>query len=293
MARAPDSIIEKIDSTRVVENHIQDVLSLEEASSTRILEIYTDIRRKLRDRLELLPADRFEAQAIRGVLAQVEGAVLELSQKLKTELTGQVADVSRAGVSHVVDEIEAFDEKFIGAVQPINIDQVLVADSTKALKLIQYDSSIQTYGRSLIDRINRLLIDATISQTPYASVVQQVAGAAGFWAQEQWRAQRIVRTELHSIYDLARLQGLQEINTRVLPDLLKISVDPIDHRTGLDSIAVKNQIRPLDEPFRFQGRVVDPKTNESKYIEVKPFMNHPNRPNDRGVTAPYRKIWES
>lgn len=293
MATASDPFLAELDTMGVMESHLQSIYKLENAQSQRLLDIYRRVRQELRDRMDILASGTIEAQQVRMVLAQVELGIQELVRQIKGQLDAQVDEISIQGIRDVVQETQQYEEHFRGALVPIPIDAVLVADSTKALKLIQYESSLQTYGQMLIDSINRILVDATVARKPYLDVVRAVSGRGGFLDSEAWKAQRIVRTELHSIYDMARFDGLREIQRQTIPDLQKISIDPIDSRTGLDSIAVKGQIKDLGEPFRFKGEVVDPSNGKSKFIEVEPFMNHPNRPNDRGATAPYRKSWET
>ena len=293
MAKASDKFLEELDAIGIIESHIQSVLNLENREAKKLLRIYNRVRHELRDRLDTFQVDKFQAQQLRGVLAQVESAIVVLQKEIEGSITKAAFDAALQGVEHTVAEIMVFEKEFRGAVQEVRIDQVLVAESTRALKLLQYQSSIDRYGRDLIDRMNRILVDAVIIEKPYAEVVRQIAGSAGFMAREAYRSERIVRTELHSVYDLTRWEGLKTIQKEVIPDLKKISIDPLDHRTALDSIAVKGQIRKITEPFQFKGTVTDPRDGEPHYVEVKPFMNHPNRPNDRGVTAPYRKSWES
>ncbi len=294
MPQAPEVIIEKIDELGVIHAHNKEILSLEEAQAKKILAIYKRVRQDLRDRLDLLGASyagQMEAQHVRGILVQVESGILELKQLLQEEMSQVALDTALKGIAHTTSEIIALEKLFEGRVLQIDIQAALLAESTKALKLKQYQSSMDRYGADLVDRMNRILVDAVVMQLPYHQTVSRISGATGLMASEAYRVHRIVRTELHSIYDMSRLNTLQEIKKEQINDLEKISIDPLDSRTALDSIAVMGQIRPLNEPFRFKGQVTDPKTGESKFIEVKPFMNHPNRPNDRGSTAPYRKVW--
>lgn len=292
MAKADETVVDKIDATGVVESHLSKVLSLEEKSAARILKIYAELRNQLRDRLDSLPFGSLEAQHTRSIMAQVEGAILVLKKKLLMEIEAGAQELAFQGVMDTIVELKRFEHEFTGTTMEIDINSVLVADSTMALKLQQYQSSIDTYGQDVINRINNGIVQSIVMQTPYHAVVRQIAGKAGIMDFEAYRAERIARTELHSVYDLSRFMGLQKIQETTVPDLMKMSLDPLDHRTALDSIAVSNQIRQLDEPFSFRGQVKDPRNGKTSFINVKPFMTHPNRPNDRGATVPYRKAWE-
>lgn len=279
--KAPQAIIEQIDTLDLVKSQVEQALGLEEKAGEKIVRIFTKSRRELLDRLASATISDFQSYQIAGVLAQIQ-AVLSA---LKADMRGAVAEDAMAmatnGVSDSLDQVEAMDDIFLGATIPIDINQTLVAADTSNLLLDRFDNSFDEYGSSLVTRMHNALIQAVAQRKPYADIVREIAGINGFMAGEAWRAQRIVRTELHNVYDTAKLNSLFAARDEGgMSDLMKMSYDPIDHRTGEDSRLVAGQVRQLDKPFTY-------KLNGKLYS----FMNHPNRPNDRGMTMPYRKGW--
>lgn len=103
-----------------------------------------------------------------------------------------------------------------------------------------------------------------------------------FFLGEEWKLTRIVRTEMHGMYNYSKMNGMSELQEQRLPDLMKTLMHPLDKRTGKDSkaLAQENPIIPIDEPFKFKWNG-----------KTRTFMAPPDRPNDRAILVPYRESW--
>lgn len=280
MAGEDGDFFDQVDSLGVVESHINQVLKLEDSKGRELLSRYKDVRQELRDRLSATNANTFTAQQMRGVLAQVEGAIGALSSSLKGGMDDASRDLALKGVNDLVSEIEKFDKHFTGAVVPINLNAQVVALDTKNFLLSQYESSIDAYGEDLIRQITTNLTQAALMEMPYGTLIQRLDR---FMVGEEWKLQRIARTELHHIYNIGKLNGMTElIDTSVIPDLKKTLIHPMDARTGADSsyAATLNLVAAVDEPFRYRWR--------GKW---RVFMAPPDRPNDRAILVPFRPEW--
>lgn len=274
------SFFEDDSVAKLLDRNAKQLESLEESESERILRRYKEIRRALRDRLDTLRGDTFTAQQLRGVLVQVESAILEMSRSLKLEMSESAAEVSELSVNHLTKEIERFDEMFTGAVTPIGIDLSVIVTQTNNLLIDKHEASLDAYSSALRSQIAGSLSQAVIEKVSLAEVVKRLSS---FFIGEEWKLLRIARTELHGIYSTSKLLGMESVRDESLPDLMKALWHPIDNRTGEDSkdLARKDPVVPVDKPFvqRFGGR---------EYV----FMAPPNRPNDRAVLIPYRKAWD-
>jgi hypothetical protein len=271
-----------VDELGIVETHIQRVLKLEDAEAARILKSYNQVRNQLRDRLDRVSATSFTAQHLRGVLAQVQGAIEALNARLSDGITEGAEKAALLGVSDLLAEIKLFDSAlgFSGAVTPINLNAALLAKDTSQFLVTKYQTNLAAYGTGLMNQISNGLFAATIGEVSYGQVVSRIGR---FFAAEEWKLHRIVRTELHNIYNVGKLDGMNElVDNDVIPDLYKTLMHPMDARTGKDSeyAASKHLIAPVDKPFRYtwQGK-------------ERVFMAPPDRPNDRAILVPYRKEW--
>lgn len=275
----PD-FFQTVDAMGVVENHIQQVLKLEDSEQRIMLRQYSEIRRDLVDRLARARRGTFTDQHLRGVLAQVEGAIAAMNSHLQGAMIQGSKKAALQGVDHLVKEINVFEEKFTGAVTPINLNAALVANDTAQLLVTRYKTNLDAYGTDLMRQISNGLFSAAIGESNYDEVV----GAVGnFFNAEEWKLSRIIRTELHGIYNRGKLRGMQSLVESDQVDLMKTLIHPMDDRTGEDSIyaARKKLIVPISEPFEYKWKG-----------KLRSFMTPPDRPNDRAIMVPYSEDWE-
>lgn len=270
----------EVDALGIVEQHTKQVLALEDEKARKLLKRYKEVRQELRDRLDTMPGDKFSAQQLRGVLTQVEAAIEAMQVALLTGMRDVALESAMMGVEHQLEEIRVFDREFTGAVAPINIDVQLVASDSNNFLLNRYESSLDAYGQDLINSLTTTLSTEALAQSSFSSVVHRLGR---FFQGEEWKLFRIARTELHNVYNIAKMNGMLGVRDDVLPDLMKTLIHPMDSRTGEDSkiLARKNPIIPIDEPFKytFKGK-------------TRIFMAPPDRPNDRAILVPYRQAWD-
>lgn len=267
----------------VASEHIEAVTTLETKEAVRILKIYKRIRGDLRDRLDSIPSGTFSEQKLRGVLVQLDSALLTLGSELNTELGDMSEGISAEGVEDLIKEMKKFEKHFKGAVIPINLNAAVIASESKNLLVSKYESSMQSYNQLLRARIAAGLTESVVSQDNLSEVVSKINKTL---MGEEWKAQQIVRTELHNAYNLGKLKSMGELWNKgngTIGDLKKTLFHPMDKRTGEDSkrLAQRNPIVNIDQPFV--------ETSTGKKLE---YMAPPNRPNDRAILIPYRESWK-
>lgn len=273
------SFYEEADSLGIVEEHIQGALKLEGTEADKIVDAYSGVRERLQNRLARFPRDSFSAQHLRGVMAQVEGALAAMNEKLKGEMQSGAYEMALSGVEDLTDEMATFDEAFLGAVTPINLNAAAAATDTTNFLVTKYDTSLDEYGTDLLNQIGKGLLAASIGELN----ADQVVGRIGeFFTAEEWKLRRIVRTELHNIYNVGKMRGMRTLADDTIPDLKKTLMHPMDQRTGKDSIyaAGLRLVVDIDEPFEYEWKG-----------QLRSFMAPPDRPNDRAILVPYRTEW--
>lgn len=263
----------------ILERHVNEVLRLEEAQAKELAKRYREIRQELRDRLDTFAEGTFSSQQLSGVLVQVDAALLALEDRLNGGMLEAAEVMTEESIRQVVEELEAFEAHFTGAVTPINLDAVLIGTETQNFLVNRYEASIKAYSQDLRANIALQLTNSVIAEESLSLVTRRLGK---FFLGEEWKILRIARTELHNMYNIAKLNGLKEVKQEALTDLKKSLWHPMDDRTGQDSLALaeENPIVEIDEPFRqtFKGK---------EYV----FMAPPNRPNDRAILIPFRESW--
>jgi hypothetical protein len=272
------SFFEEADSEGIVEDHIKKALNLEDSQQTKLLKSYRDIQSDLLNRIKGTRRGTFTRQHLIGVLAQVQGAIGAMTKQLAGDMNDGAYDAALMGVDHLIKEINTFDERFTGAVTPINLNAAILADDVSNLLANQYQKSLDKWGGDMLNSIAQGLMTSAIGETTNDEVVERIMG---FFTGKEWEVRRIVRTELHHVYNKGKLESVRELSDE-LPDLKKALLHPMDQRTGADSIALakQNPIIPIEENFVqvWQGRTLT-------------FMVPPNRPNDRAVMIAVRPEW--
>jgi hypothetical protein len=273
------SFFEEVDETGIVEQHIQRVLKLEDSQAKDVLRTYRGIRGDLQDRLNRARSGTFTAQQLRGTLAQVDAAISAMNSALSGDMEDAAIPAAMSGVKDLIAELNKFNKKFTGAVVPINLNALVIAEDASSLLINRMDSSLASYGQALRSQISQGLTEAVLLGDVTTDQVARKVG--NFFAGEEWKLTRIVRTELHGVYNLGKLTGMEETQS-VLTDLQKTLIHPMDARTGEDSkFADKLKlVVDIDEPFSYNW--------DGK---VRTFMVPPDRPNDRSILVPFRASW--
>ena len=272
---------------QTVTRTIEAVEKLEEEEAKKLLRRFKEVRQELRDRLDVLPSDRFTAQQQRGVLIQVDAAIQAMTEGLKNGLIDSSGRLAIRGAEDTVREINRFNKEFTGAVVPLNIDAAIIAQDSQNFLINRYQASIDAYSEDLRAQITMNLSNLALQQIPVDTMIRKMSR---FFLGEEWKLRRIARTELHNSYNVSKIRSFQEAK-RDVPDLKKTLFHPMDSRTADDSIQLsqQNPVVPIDKPFRFT--FTRKLASGEIRTEVREFMAPPDRPNDRAVLIPYREEW--
>lgn len=265
-------------------DHIEAIQSLSEKESERVVKAYRRVRQDLRDRLDVLGSGTFTAQKTRGAMMQVDLALEKMASDVNDEMDSSSLNASTMGIENLIKEIEKWNKKFTGAVLPINMNVVAVATDVSEMLFNKREASLRAYNESIRSQMANAIADATIAQSTMSELVSNIGR---FFLGEEWRIDRIVRTELHNVYNKGKIRGMTDLwgnGEGEIPDLKKTLFHPMDSRTGKDSIWLNkhNPIVPIDEPFV--------ETSTGKRLE---YMAPPNRPNDRAILIPFRDEWKN
>jgi hypothetical protein len=264
----------------IILSHVGQIRKLEDDQAEKILKLYQNARRSMRDRLDTVAPGTFTAQRLAGALAQVDAGIAEMQRSLSGGMRDYAPSMAELGVEHLVNELKGFESELTGAVVPISLDTVSVAADASNFLFNRYDSSMEAYSSSIRSMFAQQLTQAAIEEISMGEVVQRIGQ---FFMAEEWRLTRLVRTELMGLYSFGKLRGMQRARDGSIPDLMKTLYHPMDKRTGEDSKRLNrnNPVVPIDEPFV-----------ENSTGKTVTYMYPPNRPNDRAIMIPYRPGWD-
>lgn len=280
-----ETFFNDVDEMGIVEDHVKAVLGIEDSQATKLIRSYSQVRKNLMERLRSTRADTFTAQQLRGVLAQVDGAISVMEKNLAGDMKEGAFESAMAGVKHITKEIEQFANVFQGAVTPIRLNSAIIASNADKFLVNKYKTSIESYTQDVRQAVTQGLTNAMIEEAPMGVVHDRLDS---YFKGEEWKLDRLARTELHNVYNLGKLLGMNQTKDEYIPDLMKTLYQPMDTRTGDDSkfAAKLNLIEPLDKPFHYRWRA-----SKKGKVYDRIFMTPPDRPNDRSVLIPYRKEW--
>lgn len=267
----------------LIQSNIERVDSLEEKQQRKLIKAFREVRGQLQDRLLTIPEGTFTEQQLNVTLVQINAAIEAIKRDLKGELNDSAEILGVQGVRDLIKEVNRFSKKFEGSVQPLNLDAILIAQDSQNFLINKYDASIDAYSADLRSQITQNITNSMIMRDTSERTVSSLVNNVGkFFMGEEWKLNRIVRTELHGMYNFSKMNGMSEVQDQTIPDLKKSLMHPMDKRTGEDSkeLARINPVVDIDEPFRFNWKG-----------QQRVFQFPPDRPNDRSILVPYREEW--
>lgn len=278
------AFFEEVDQLGIIERHIRRVTGLEMEQARNMMREYTAARKSLTQQLLAADSGSFTEAKLANTLAQVETALTALNARLEDEIAFGSDTMVEQSAEDAAKEVSRFEKEFRGVSLDIPVSSVLSSLDRENLLFNRYESSVKSYNEGLRDSIQRELTQAVIQRTSYLQAVQKIGDLLPhFRSPIAWQVQRLVRTELHGIYNVSKMDSFRKVRDDFAPDLKKTLVHPRDGRTSEDSIALakENPIVDIDKPFKFKWKGKE-----------RVFMAPPDRPNDRAILVPYRQDWE-
>lgn len=270
---------EDIDTLNILERHVSRLEGLEMSQARKVLKQYKIAKERLKAQLLMTPDNTFTEAKLESALIQIEAGIKQLQFQINPELRSGFSYLTEQGVEDSAREVNAMEKEFNGVNSILPVDTIIESTEPSNFLFNQFESSILTYGQALRGKFQSTLTQSLLQRKSWTQAVwdmEEVFNA------DEWILARIVRTELHNIYNVSKSNGFLQIRQDYLPDLKKTLYHPMDSRTGDDSkeAAALNLIVPIDEPFQYKYK-----------DKIRTFMTPPDRPNDRAILIPYRESW--
>lgn len=263
----------------IVERHIRRLLGLEDTQAKVILKQYVEAFKQLKAKLLATPTNTFTEARLESTLKQISVFIEALNKNISDEINQSSLFSFEQGVEDSVSEINKFEKQYTGSTFTVPLDPILNSVDKRTYLVNQFKTSMFSYNQEARSDIQQVLTQGLIQGKTFTQVVNDIGRT---FEGSTWKANRIVRTEMHNIYNISKMDGMEKIKEKHLPDLKKMLVHAMDNRTAKDSkvLAAQNPIVDIDKPFVFtyQG-------------EKRVFMNPPDRPNDRAIMIPVRESY--
>lgn len=247
----------------------RELLGLERQQQAAVLTRLEKVLSKLRAEINGQSLSYFRDNELRvlGVLANIAKA--ESFSELDALLRESIGAAYGLAPEHAANEINTWIEHHGGEPRPINLSAVAELETETLIE--RYESSLQTFGQAVADKVRASLSGGIIMRQDRNGIVDAVAEAING---ERWRAARIVRTETINAYNAAHNRALFEArDSGQVPELRKSAIATFDARTDQDSYPVHGQVRDLEDEF------VDG--------DGRRYLHPPGRPNDREKEIPW------
>jgi hypothetical protein len=217
-----------------------------------------------------------------ATLAQLGEATRGLSESQLRLLSRALPGIAGIAKDDLADYLGKLDEHYLGVARPLRWDALewLEGYSRPLLRsrLRIYEKSFARYGAEAVAGIENAMAKSVLLGTPWTEARESVMGLVrNEVGGRQWMVDRIIRTEVATVYSSTTMAALLEEDEPDDPMLKKL-VAIWDKVTGLDSKILHGQTRRVQDLFtdRVHGREFDAP---------------PNRPNDREIVIGWRASW--
>lgn len=270
------------------------VTSVMEFQSRSIQRLSTQARiRSLKftkDRLVELKADLLKLEpgswgyaSRTSTMRQVQVAVSQLARGQVDLLKDGLAHTARVSTKDASRTLRSLDYHYGGIVRPLRFDRTdwitSNAHQMSRVRLREFSQSFARYGANAVVAIENEVAKAILTGEPWTAARNKVMKATRHVVGDRmWMVDRILRSEISAAYNGSQLAAMMEEDFDTSDPMMKRLVATFDDVTGMDSIMLHGQTKPVREPF------VDPYFGRT-------YMAPPNRPNDREVIVPWRSSY--
>lgn len=268
------------------------------AGVSPVKRLYEDMLRDLERKMGMAGSGSFDAQRLRGAIAQVKLGLARLTRGVAGAMAIGADVVGLAAARSLLQDAARLERHFTGAVMPIPLLQSarmrgMVAGKVQSVMRVHEDSMAR-YGVRVVRRMEGELGQALALGETQSQAIDRVMEAGGL----EWHgAERIVRTELSFAASASAREAADQQAEELDGDLWTRWTEhvtdggaPLDDRVGVDSEAMHGQVAPPGGVFTQPPTSRDGATVGDSLVG-RQWSCPPNRPNDRAVLVPWRASW--
>ncbi len=218
-----------------------------------------------------------------AAMALVLASIAQLARKQTRLLQDGLGHAARVSTKDAARTLNILDYHYGGVVRPLQFNHtdwiVANAEQMSRARVREFSRSFALYGAKAVGAIEDEVTKAIILGEPWTDARKKVLDATRHVVgNKQWMVDRILYTEISAAYNGSQLAAMIEEDVNPEDRMMKRLVATFDDVTGLDSMMLHGQTRPVREPFMdaYFGRT---------------YMHPPNRPHDREVIVPWRSSY--
>jgi len=218
----------------------------------------------------------------RGTLIMLARAVSAMTAYQVAELAAELPNIVRMSQKHSAKWLRTLDKQFHGSVRPLRFDTLAWWESKHPefgeVRLREFRKSLNRYGAAAVKATEDALARNVLLGQPWWDARDDVRRAVrGAVSSQDWRVDRILRTETSAVYNGTMLATLQSEDSADDPMNKRLAAT-FDAATALDSVLLDGQIQPVGKPFYDSYHGFE-------------YMAPPNRPNDREIVIGWRSSY--
>lgn len=276
---------------QLLELHFKQLQRLVERRGVAgVRRLYLDAQRDLAAKVRHAAESKSAEDLSRFLLAQLRATADVLSGDVTVHLANTSKLAAEMGARHGIQEFSRLERHYRGTTAVADLDRASVfagmAGEHHRSLLQRHMTVTSRWSAAQVESIEKMMATGALAMKTRDELVNEAAGRLGLVNEERWRAERIVRTELHYAHSAVKFEAMKATEKKIGSPLFKRLIETFDDRTGDDSFILHGQTVPLSKPFVWKR-----KTRKGGWV-VEAFMFPPNRPNDRAVVIPWDPTWE-
>lgn len=297
--------------TNLLDDQARALDAMQDADAARTLRALNDARRALREQMEALRAtggdrvQRFTAQHLRVMQAQVDAGISQLTRRLTSEMDSAGSALGRLAANNLLQVIRANEPEFTDTGNRIEYRVLVRLNQEQGLLLHRY--SVQTYGQTLIASIQREMAAGVARGLSIPQMTDRITATdRSVFGVLRGRAELIARMESNNAYNGMHHAALEEA-AAILDDpgtddpLRRQANEYMDGRTTPISHAIDGMVADINKPWKVPVARVQASASALKkpvggvlWPIVGGFYvvgNYPVHFGERGREVPFRASW--
>lgn len=199
--------------------HLAELLRLEDKTLKKLLDVYRTSLADLLDELELTPESTFKAQHLRGLVAQLEAGVREMERRFGEAMRGELREVQQLSLFQGLEEVLDLQRRAPAPQQLISkpvLDAVYapLIDAPRVLAVREGSLlSTRAWTGGQITTINNTVTSGVLQSKSPKQIAEELRRTLGPKV-EEWKVERIARTEFWRAVNAAKHEGAEETARR-------------------------------------------------------------------------------
>lgn len=244
---------------------------------------------------KVTPSDKpFTFNYLSLYMAQIRAGQIEVARRMIPALDKITLNAMEEALDGTIEDLNRMAKSFSRHAPLIRLEEALryegIIDPARSSLLVMHKRSMARYGSSVIGKMQRDLAKGMVAGDSTDQTIARIQSRA---ALEWYQAERITRTETAFGYNSVNQSTIEELAPEVpglysrwVEHVSDATLQPLDDRVGIDSIALHGQVVKPGGLFTMPDEPGLPRS-----LRGLSWSHPPNRPNDRSVVTSWMPGW--